>query len=122
MYGGTPHSARLECEMPAPTATNNPDQLTESVLRRYLENVLLGKQLTTGPTLLSRLLFLLTGVEVYLYYLGLLQKSTPETQVSWKQLEWCFDLIETDAQVQRENLLPHFLGWENQLLERWSTL
>jgi Fe-S-cluster containining protein len=92
------------------------DQVTISILKRYVHGLVWGKSLITGPSLLSRLLYLATCLEVFTYYLGAKKMLNSQLHFSQVEVEWCFDLLENQARHHQDILMPVFLEWENDLL------
>jgi len=92
------------------------DQIAVSILKRYVFGTIFGKTLTTGPSFLSRLLYLAVSLQVFTYYLGCKKALSQSKHFSQSEVEWCFDLLENEARHHQDILTPVFLEWENDLL------
>jgi hypothetical protein len=87
----------------------------QELVARYLRNFIWGKRLTSGPTVVVRLLMLAGSLAVLLHYLDCLQHLSPNRELGSADFEWAFDLLETDLAVYRSNLEPIFLQFQSTL-------
>lgn len=110
------HSNLLDAIVPAEEKPGTRDLITAEILTRYVHNQLWGKRLTTGPTFMSRLLYLLVSLEVFWFYLSGAKTVTGELHFAPKQVERCFEFLEAQAIYHQDILIPIFLEWENDLL------
>jgi Fe-S-cluster containining protein len=85
------------------------------LVERYVRNFIFGKRLTTGPTIVARILMLTGQISVLFFYLD--QLRVKGKQYSLKDLERAFDLLETNLAVHREDLAPAYLQYEQMLLD-----
>jgi hypothetical protein len=117
LNGASCHSNFLDAELPPPEARFATDQLTNTILKRYIRSQFFGKRLITGPTLLIRILFLAAGLEAFQYYLAVRKQLHSNLHFSPEDLDWCFDYLETKVLVHHEILLPMFEEWEKDILQ-----
>src|SRR5690606_15666842 len=92
-------------------------QLARDVLRRYARSKIWGKNLLTGPTLAVRLLLLVLSLEILIYYYLARNKQHGSLHFDPINLEWSFDLVETDFLLHHELVLPLIEEWERFGLE-----
>jgi len=117
LMNGEPHySERLEADFPATGPRKPLDMMTRSVLQRYLHQQFWGKRLITGPTLLTRVLYLAAGVESALCYLQAKKELTSTLHFSLDLVEWSFHYLENDVLLHHELLLPMFEEWEKDIV------
>lgn len=110
------HSDLLGVTVPGLEPSGVRDQLSRSILSRYAINQLWGKRLITGPTFLSRLLLLATSLEVFWFYLAGAKKAAGVLHFAPRQVEQCFDILETQLGHHHDILYPLFREWEEDLM------
>jgi Fe-S-cluster containining protein len=117
--GGTPNSPLLGNRKLTEFQILDPRTKQETdLVERFVGNFTFGKRLTTGPTIVARILMLTSALAVLGFYL---RQLTPEGEEHGpKQLEWAFDILETDMAVYRKNLEPAFLHFEQLLRETYE--
>ncbi len=115
--GSTFHSRLLNTRTPKFRPHRPFDLLTTSIIQRFVTAQIWGKRLITGPTFLSRLLFLAISLEVFRFYLETYKLMTDEKHYSQSGVEWCFDFMENELLHHHDILFPAFLEWERDLLE-----
>lgn len=115
--GSTFHTRLLETQTPKFRPHRPFDQLTTSIVQRFVTAQIWGKRLITGPTFLSRLLFLAVSLEVFRFYLETYKLKTGEKHFTQTGVEWCFDFMENELLHHHDILFPAFVEWERDLLE-----
>lgn len=117
LAGGIPfYSEILGLTIPVEEPPGVRDQLTRSILTRYTLTQLWGKRLMTGPTLVSRLLLLAAGIEVFWFYLAGSKQASDQLHFAPEQVENCFEILETRATHHYDILLPAFEAWESDIM------
>lgn len=86
-------------------------------LTRYFMNLLVGKQLIHGGTLVTRLLQLASSIGILLYYLEFQRELEGLPKATFEQLLWAFDLVEVRLMSHSQKYLPIFSEFERSLLE-----
>ena len=94
------------------------NDVIKRTFERYIRNLIWGKRLTTGPSVVTLMLLLATALSTALYYLeaGLGENKTPDS----KDLEWIFTLIERDFMTHSIELIPMFSEYESAILAHLS--
>ena len=109
---GLAHSRLLSCQLP-PFSIGGPEgPLVEETVARYMRSGILGKRLLSGSTVVTRILLLATAISILLYYLQLAGRKPK----GYQDLEWAFDLIESNIFTHCEDLETTFLEFERMLL------
>lgn len=110
-------SRLLDTEAASLSTLSGLDQLSTSIVQRFVQSQISGKRLITGPTFLSRLLFLGVSLEVFRFYLETYKLKLNEKHYSQEAVEWCFDFLENELLNHHDILFPAFVEWERDLLE-----
>jgi Fe-S-cluster containining protein len=103
----------LEVRLPRFEIHQPEEEITKSAISRYVRSLILGKRLISGTTVVTRLLLLATALSILLFYLRTRTESKPETL---NDLEWTFNLIESNIFTHAENLEPLFLDFERAII------
>ena len=80
-------------------------------------NLLIGKQLIHGGTLVTRLLQLASSIGILLYYLEFQRSQEGIPKATFEQLLWAFDLVEVRLMSHSQKYLPIFSQFERSLLQ-----
>jgi Fe-S-cluster containining protein len=86
-------------------------------LTRYYMNLLIGKQLIHGGTLVTRLLQLASSIGILLYYLEFQRNLESLPMATFEQLLWAFDLVEVRLMSHSQKYLPIFSEFERSLVQ-----
>ena len=92
------------------------DQVSREVISRFVRGQVLGKKLITGPSAFVRLVFLSCCLEILNFYQDALGTLSQEKHFSMPDLEWCFDLIETEVPKYSEGILASLESLESNFL------
>lgn len=90
------------------------DDTTQTLIERYVQNLVLGKQLLSGGPFVSRLLMLSVSVAVLLFYLQARTNGGSRAPVHDDHV-WCFHLVETCILSHTEVLASLFAHFESEL-------
>lgn len=90
-----------------------PDQDTQPLVERYLQNYILGKQLLSGAPMVARLLMLAVALSLLFYYL---ENRPSEEHETLDRLAWGFHLMETRILGHSDELTGMFLTFERELV------
>ena len=88
----------------------------QDLLKRYVENLILGKQLIHQAPLASRILMLAVSIGVLLYFLEQRKILAKRSKATDEDLEWVFDLVETSLMSHSDKMTDLFLQYEQILL------
>jgi len=110
------HSNLLHTPLPQFRYHKPTNLMTTQVINRYIRNLVWGKRLVCGPTLVTRLLVLATSISILLFYLDALAEGKANHHFSFDDLEWCFDLIESSLITHANDLEPTFLEYERAIM------
>ena len=91
-------------------------QLTRQLVNRYVQNKIWGKKLTSGPTVVARILMLAVAIAILLHYARAKRADHGDPTYDVKDLEWSFDLIEANLFTHSTDLLQTFLQFERSLV------
>ena len=87
---------------------------TKDLIERYIQNLVLGKQLLSGGPFVSRLLMLSVSVAVLLFYLQARTNGGSRAPLHDDHV-WCFHLVETCILSHTEVLTSLFAHFESEL-------
>ena len=111
------HSTLLDAPLPGFTFHRPEEPEHREALTRYFTNLLIGKQLIHGGTLVTRLLQLASSIGILLYYLEFQRSEEGLPKASFEQLLWAFDLVEVRLMSHSQRYLPIFSQFERSLLQ-----
>lgn len=111
------HSTLLDAPLPG-FAFHRPEEPEHrEALTRYFMNLLVGKQLIHGGTLVTRLLQLASSIGILLYYLEFQRNLESLPKATFEQLLWAFDLVEVRLMSHSQKYLPIFSEFERSLVQ-----
>lgn len=110
------HSQLLDQPLPGFSARRQ-DQLSDQLLIRFVAGQIEGKRLITGPNFLMRMLYLLILVDIFRFYLEAHYGLLGERHFSTTAVEWCFDLIETQALHHFDLVEPVLVQWSRDIVD-----
>lgn len=106
-------SQRFQREFPTFSIRSSPSLTVTKLLERYFHNLLFGKRLLAGGTVVSRLLGTTCGVAMLLFYLEAF--SDDESGPSQGAIDRSFTLIETELLSHTHSFDGFFLEFERAL-------
>jgi hypothetical protein len=114
--GLQPSSSLLGAPCPDFEILQPDSQVTRDMLGRYMKNLIAGKRLLLGPSLVSRLLMLSVSVALLLYYQRFQADLKGTRHFDFDQWEWAFETIELNLVTHCNDLLPYFQQFEKTLI------
>ena len=114
LQGEALSSTLLSKQLPPFRFCSPRNDIIKNTFKRYIQNLIWGKRLITGPSVVTLLLLLATALSTALYYLeaGLGEHKTPDD----KDLEWAFTFIEKEFMTHNTELIPMFSEYEKAIL------
>ncbi|MCA9778343.1 MAG: YkgJ family cysteine cluster protein [Candidatus Eremiobacteraeota bacterium] len=110
-------SRLLDASMPVFSFHRPEESEQREALTRYFNNLLIGKQLIHGGTLVTRLLQLASSIGILLYYLDFQRKLEGLEKAGFEQLLWAFDLVEVRLMSHSQKYLPIYSEFERSLVQ-----
>jgi len=114
--GVNPPSTLLNAPCPDFQILRADSQVIRDMLQRYISNLITGKRLLLGPTLISRLLMLSVSLALLLYYHRFQADLKGTRHFDFDQWEWAFETIELNLVTHSSDLLPYFQQFEKTLI------
>ena len=115
MAGKNPRSHLLDAPCPLFAVLKPESELMRRTLARYLRNLLEGKRLLLGKSVVSRLLMIAVSISILLYYYrfrSLLHGTGP---FDFTHLEWAVETVELNFVTHSHDMEPYFLQFEKSL-------
>lgn len=111
-----PPSALLDAPCPNFEILQPDSQVIRDMLQRYIMNLVAGKRLLLGPTLISRVLMLSVSLALLLYYQRFQAELNMTRHFDFDQWEWAFETIELNLVTHNNDLQPYFQQFEKTLI------
>lgn len=111
------HSNILDCALPAFEPHLECDQVTTSIVERFVRGQIQGKKLTVGPSLVTRLLILASSLQIFSYYLDAKNRASQTLHFSLDNVEACFDILDGEIPRLAEIVVPAFEVFEQKMMD-----